>query len=161
METKLVFLRRTQKEIEIFGGEVYIDVDGKNIGVLGTSDFNYSVTNGQHKIRMYKSHTYGSFIGSSDAEILVSEGESLLIKYSSPMLINQPGTIIITDFKSSSQTDLIAKERDVKIVTDDNDAKQKQYEQEQKSSNGVLIFVVIMIVSTIIYLISMASIMNR
>lgn len=28
---KLVFLRRTDKEIEVFGGDVYFDLDGKNI----------------------------------------------------------------------------------------------------------------------------------
>ena len=26
---KLIFLKRTQKEIEIFGGDVYFDIDGK------------------------------------------------------------------------------------------------------------------------------------
>ena len=31
---KLVFLQRTPKEIEIFGGDVYFDIDGKNVGKL-------------------------------------------------------------------------------------------------------------------------------
>lgn len=31
---KLIFLRRTNKDIEVFGGDVYFDLDGKNIGKL-------------------------------------------------------------------------------------------------------------------------------
>lgn len=35
---KLVFLQRTQKEIEIFGGEVFFDIDGKNAGKLSSTN---------------------------------------------------------------------------------------------------------------------------
>ena len=38
MESKLIFIRRTKQEEEIFGGIVYVDVDGKNIGQLSTQD---------------------------------------------------------------------------------------------------------------------------
>lgn len=41
MGEKLVFLRRTQKEIEVFGGDVYIAINGRNVGILGTKDFIY------------------------------------------------------------------------------------------------------------------------
>lgn len=160
MEPKLVFLRRTPKEIEIFGGEVYIDVDGKNVGILGNTDFIINVSQGNHKIKMYKSHTYGSFIGNAETEILVSEGEELLIKYSAPMLLNQSGNIIINEFKSDSQADELAKEKEDKITIDDNNAKQKKYEQERKSQNGIIIFIVIMIIIAIFYSISISNIYN-
>lgn len=41
---KLIFMRRTSKEIEIFGGDVYIDIDGRNIGVLSIIDVEYKVS---------------------------------------------------------------------------------------------------------------------
>lgn len=159
-DTKLIFLRRTPKEIEIFGGEVFIDVDGRNVGILGTTDFIISVSKGNHKIKMYKSHTYGSFIGNAEVEICISEGERLLIKYSPPMLLNQPGNIMISDFKSSSQADELAKEKEEKITIDDNDAKHKKHEQETKTQNGTIIFVIIMILIVIFYAISVSSIYN-
>ena len=43
MESKLIFIRRTKQEEEIFGGIVYVDVDGKNIGQLSTQDLIYEL----------------------------------------------------------------------------------------------------------------------
>ena len=37
MGAKVVFMRRIPKEIEIFGGDVFIDIDGKNVGKLGSN----------------------------------------------------------------------------------------------------------------------------
>lgn len=159
MSTKLVFLRRTEKEIEVFGGEVYIDINGKNIGILGTSDFVYEVIEGQYKVKMYKSHTYDSFIGSAEAEVCVEKGEDLLIKYSPPMLINQPGSIIVSEFKSYDQVENMALEKEQKIIIDDNEAKQKKYEQEKRSKNGVIIVTSIMVISAIIWCIYYFAIM--
>lgn len=34
---KLIFLRRTQNEVEVFGGEVFVDIDGKNNGKVSFS----------------------------------------------------------------------------------------------------------------------------
>lgn len=53
---KLVFLQRTQKEIEIFGGDVYFDIDGKNVGKLTLQNQTIEVPAGEHTIKMYKSH---------------------------------------------------------------------------------------------------------
>ena len=60
---KLVFLRRTEKDIQVFGGDVYFDIDGKNVGKLSRVNQEVSVPAGLHTIKMYKSHTYDTFIG--------------------------------------------------------------------------------------------------
>ena len=52
---KLVFLRRTDKEIEVFGGDVYFDIDGKNAGKLSRTNQEIEVLPGKHTIKMYKS----------------------------------------------------------------------------------------------------------
>lgn len=160
MNEKLIFLRRTQKEIEVFGGDIYIDIDGRNVGILGTTDFTYDVNPGKHKIKMYKSHTYDSFIGHAETEIDILEGEQLLIKYSPPMLINQPGNIVISNFESYLQAERLAFEKEQKIALDDSIAKKKKLEQEKKSTNGAVIFIIIMVISLILYAISIADMYN-
>lgn len=125
MREKFVFLRRTQKEIEVFGGDVYVDINGRNVGILGTTDFTYEITPGKYKIKMYKSHTYNSFIDHAETEITLLENEQLLIKYSPPMLINQPGNIVVSNFESYEQVDNFAFGKEQKIVLDDANAKQK------------------------------------
>lgn len=107
---------------------------------------------------MYKSHTYNSFIGHAETEIVISENEQLLIKYLPPMLINQPGNIIVSNFESNLQAENLALEKEQKIVLDDTIAKQKQLEQEERSRNGIIIFIIIIVISAIIYGISIASI---
>lgn len=49
----LTFLRRTQKEIEIFGGDVFFDIDGKNVGKLSLQNQDVEVAAGTHTIKMY------------------------------------------------------------------------------------------------------------
>lgn len=72
---KLVFLRRTDKEIEVFGGDVYFDLDGKNIGKLSRTNQEIDVLPGKHTIKMYKSHSYDTFIGFAESTIDVDETE--------------------------------------------------------------------------------------
>ena len=50
-------LRRTQSEIDIFGGDVYVDIDGKNVGIVGKEDLQIQLSPGPHTIKMYKSHS--------------------------------------------------------------------------------------------------------
>lgn len=158
MNVQIVFMRRTQKEIDIFGGTVFIDVDGKNIGQLGTDDFIINLPEGKHKIRMYKSHTYDTYIGFAESEIDVKTNESLLIKYAAPMLVNQPGNIIVSNYTSQQDIQEIVEKREEIIVSDHIADQQKKAELEEKSRNGVIIFVVFMIIIAIIYGIQMASI---
>ena len=54
---KLVFLQRTQREIELFGGDVFFDIDGKNVGKLSLSNQIIELPAGTHSIKMYKSHS--------------------------------------------------------------------------------------------------------
>ena len=112
MSTKVIFMRRTPKEIEVFGGTVFIDIDGKNVGQLGTEDFIIDLAEGKHKIKMYKSHTYDTYIGFAETEIEVKADEHLLIMYSAPMLINQPGNIIVTDYTSEQDIQKIIQKRE-------------------------------------------------
>jgi hypothetical protein len=54
MDGNFIVLRRTKTEALIFGGDVYIDIDGKNVGILGNQDFITNLSQGKHSIRMYK-----------------------------------------------------------------------------------------------------------
>jgi len=160
MDTKIVFLRRTKKEIEIFGGEVFIDLDGKNIGILGLQDFIITLKSGVHNIKMYKSHTYNTFIGNAEVEITVNNGEDLLIKYSPPMIVNQKGHIVVSDFNSFVEVESLVKEKEKIITNDDNNAKQIKLEQEEKSRDSIIIFVIIMVICMVIYWVVMESAFN-
>ena len=161
MGAKVVFMRRIPKEIEIFGGDVFIDIDGKNVGKLGLTDFVVQLENGKHRFKMYKSHTYDTYIGFAETEIDIISGSDLLIKYSPPMLVNQPGNLMVSDFKSNSQVDAIADEKKHKLNDDYNFAEQKKAELEEKNKNGVTIFITIIIVTVVIYIILMANLENN
>src|SRR5699024_2894549 len=117
MSIKVVFMRRTQKEIDVFGGAVFIDVDGKNIGQLGIDDFIIDLPEDKHKIKMYKSHTYDTYIGFAESEIDVKANENLLIKYAAPMLVNQPGNIIVSNYTSQQDIQEIVQKREEKIIS--------------------------------------------
>ncbi len=158
MNSKLVFMRRTPKEVEVFGGEVYIDIDGRNIGLLSTTDFEYEISSGVRKIKMYKSHSFGSFIGHAEIELDIKEREQLLLKYAPPMLLNQPGSIIVSDYKSKAETESIAREQEYIINRDLDLEEEKKRELDEKTKNGVIIFIIFVILSTIFYAISISDI---
>lgn len=153
MNGKLVFLRRTSKEIEIFGGEVYIDIDGKHIGVLGTNDFEIDLSEGIHKIKMYKSHSFDTFIGVAESEINLKSGEKLLCRYSSPMLVSQDGNIVVSNFISEQQLESLVKKREEQIVQDDQKQRDKKREQENRTRNGWIIFTIVMLVGMLLLII--------
>ncbi len=160
MGAKIVFMRRTPKEVEIFGGEVFIDIDGKNIGKLGSTDFIVQLENGKHKFKMYKSHTYDTYIGFAETEIDISAGNDILIKYSPPMLVNQPGNLIVSDYHSSSQVDSIVNDKDNKLAKDLKIDVQKKTDIEEKNQRGVTYFIVMVVIIAVIYLIIQLSIVN-
>ena len=58
----LVFLARTSNEVKVFGGEVFFDIDGKNVGKLSSYSQKIDLPAGNHTIKMYKSHVYDTFI---------------------------------------------------------------------------------------------------
>lgn len=114
---KLVFLRRTSNEIKVFGGDVYFDIDGKNAGRLSLVNQTIEITAGEHSIKMYKSHTFDTFIGFAEAVINVTDDEQLMIKYSAPMMINQPGNMVISEYTEAKEQEAIT-ERDYSIHRD-------------------------------------------
>jgi hypothetical protein len=157
MGANVVFMRRTPKEIEVFGGEVYFDIDGKNMGILGLTDTTVKLENGLHKFKMYKSHNYDTFIGFAETEIEMKEGNNLLIRYAAPMLVTQPGNIIVSDFHSSSQVDSEVQEREGKITRDFNAEEKRKAEFQEKVQNANTIYIVLAVIAAIIFLIYMFS----
>ena len=100
MSAKLIFVRRSQEQIDIFGGEVFADVDGKKVATIGTETITYEVPAGRHIVKMYKSHEYGSMIGFAESEFTINDNEALVFNYSPPMKVTQPGHIVVSDFTS-------------------------------------------------------------
>ena len=128
---KLYFLKRTQKEIDIFGGDVYFDIDGKNIGKLTLHNQIIDVTPGFHTIKMYKSHSFDSFIGFAESTIKISEEEELMVKYSSPMMVNQPGNMVISPYTAKQAEDVL-KKKDQEIHRDFVAEETRKREQNEK-----------------------------
>lgn len=155
--TKLVFLRRTEKEIQVFGGDVYIDIDGKNVGILSRTNQEYNIQAGQHTIKMYKSHSYDTFIGFAESTITVEENEQLMVRYATPMAANQPGNIIISPYDPSKESEIL-RERENTIQRDFATDEHRKQEQNNKYNTGVKIFIVFIILDAIIWAFWIASI---
>lgn len=153
-------MKRTPKEIEIFGGEVYIDINGKNIAVLDDVNLEMSLTEGIYKLKMYKTHTYDTVIGIAEIDINIKTGEKLLVKYSSPMLVNQPGNITVNDYTYETNIDDLINNKNDKISEEFNNKQRKVEEQEQKNNNMIIIIIIIIVACAIIYGIEMSAIMN-
>jgi hypothetical protein len=147
MDGNFIVLRRTKTEALIFGGDVYIDIDGKNVGILGNQDFITNLSQGKHSIRMYKSHTMSSFIGIAENEFEMTEGSPLFARYSPPMIANKPGTIIIANYISPSQLDSLSKKIEEELNSDfkkEEQIKIKREEESQESKNNLIFWIVIM-----------------
>lgn len=145
----LTFLRRTQKEIEIFGGDVFFDIDGKNVGKLSLQNQDVEVAPGTHTIKMYKSHTFDTFIGFSESTITVDENEHLMIKYAAPMMVNQPGNMVISEYDRAMEQASI-KDRENTIERDFTAELNRKKEQNEKYNNGVKIVIWCTVIFTII-----------
>lgn len=154
---KLIFLRRTEKEIEVFGGDVYIDIDGKNVGILSRVNQEYDVPAGKHTIKMYKSHSYDTFIGFAESTIEVSVDEQLMIRYAAPMATNQPGNLIISAYDPFKENEAL-RTRDSVIQRDYAAEEHRKQEQNNKYNTGLIIFICFLIIDAIIWAIWMASI---
>lgn len=134
---KLIFLKRTQKEIEIFGGDVYFDIDGKNAGKLSLTNQIVEIPVGEHTVKMYKSHTFDTFIGFAESVINVTDDEQLMIKYSAPMMINQPGNMVISEYTETKEQEVI-REREYSIHRDFVAAETQKKQAEENYKNGVM-----------------------
>ncbi len=131
MSGRLTFLRRTPKEVEVYGGEVFFDIDGRNVGKLASVDCFVDLPAGRHTIRMYKSHNYDMMIGFADVIIDLREGEHLLIRYTPPMIANQPGHIIVEAY-SAYAANAAAQQREQRIYND----QRQEAERRERSSRG-------------------------
>lgn len=160
MSSKITFLRRTQEEINIFGGEVYIDIDGRNVSILGLSDYSYDLSDGNHTIKMYKSHSYGTFIGVAETTLVLTPNEHLMIRYSSPMVVSQPGTIVVLPYNQQVAEAEILKQSKA-IATDFQINEEKKQESAIKSANATAIIIAIMIFTAICWGIWYASLMSN
>lgn len=154
MESKFVFIARTQEEIEIFGGKVYVDVDGKNIGIVSEKSITLNVSSGVHKVKMYKSHEFGTMIGFAEVEVNVDEGKGLTFKYTPPMIISQPGNIIVSDFISYNKIneDLQETSQQLKIEKNQSDKRKKEIE-DNANKNKFWIILLIFVIPTIFWII--------
>lgn len=155
---KLVFLQRTQKEVEIFGGDVFFDIDGKNAGKLTSVNQTIELPAGEHTVKMYKSHTFDTFIGFAEQTISLGEDESLMVKYSAPMMVSQPGNMVISEYSEQKQVEAV-KAREDMIQRDFVNEQNKRKEADEKYKNGVWILIGIAVAIGIIYGIMMASYM--
>lgn len=154
---KLVFLRRTDKEIEVFGGDVYFDLDGKNIGKLSRINQEINTVPGKHVIKMYKSHSYDTFIGFAESTIDVGENEELMVRYAAPMDVNQPRNIIISAYDYQKEAEAL-RNREQTIARDYAADENRKREQNEKYNTGIKIWMACMIIGAIIFAIWEASI---
>ncbi len=153
----MIFLRRTEREIQLFGGDVYFDIDGKNIGTLSRVNQEIAISSGKHTIKMYKSHSYDTFIGVAESTIHIEENENLMVRYATPVTANQPGNLIISAYDPIKEQDILrARESSIQrdYVADEN----RKREQNEKYNTGLIFWTIFIIVDAIIFAIWMASI---
>lgn len=134
---KLIFLKRTQQEIEIFGGDVYFDIDGKNAGKLSLTNQTIELSAGEHIVKMYKSHTFDTFIGFAEAVINITDNEQLMVKYSAPMMISQPGNMVISEYTEEKERAAI-KEREYSIHRDFVATETQKQQADENYKKGVM-----------------------
>ena len=154
---RLVFLQRTQKEIEVFGGDVFFDIDGKNVGKLSQSNQTIELTAGEHTIKMYKSHAYDTFIGFAEQVISLSDDETMMVRYSCPMIISQPGNLVISEYSEALESEIVNL-RNAAIQRDLIAQETQKKEAEEKYKNGVWLLIGIAVAIGIIYGVYVASI---
>ena len=153
----MIFLRRTEREIQLIDGNIYVDIDGKNIGALSRLNQEISISSGKHTIKMYKSHSYDTFIGVAESTIHIEENENLMVRYATPVTANQPGNLIISAYDPIKEQDILrARESSIQrdYVADEN----RKREQNEKYNTGLIFWTIFIIVDAIIFAIWMASI---
>lgn len=137
----LVLGGRSQKEKEVFGGEVTVVLDGKVVGVLQDNDIEINVSSGTHTIRMSKSHEYGTQIGYATETVEVHLGDKLLIKYTPPLLVNAPGVIMVSDYIGKNLEQRLQEGQDTPIVESIAKAEHKKAVIRERNSNYNAIFI--------------------
>lgn len=159
--TKLYFIRRTPSEVSIFGGSVYVDIDGKRVGEVGMTDLVIDAYPGQHIIKMYKSHTFDSFIGFADVTLNIEEGKDLTLRYSAPMTTTQPGHIVVADFVSIDEINNQINQSESALSQEmhqNNVRLQMQNDNYRRKTTSTVVWIIVLSVLTgiIFYLYQMA-----
>ena len=80
-----------------------------------------------------------------------------MVKYACPMMINQPGNIVVSDYNEQKEKDAIC-QREVAIQRDFIEQENQKRIAEEKYRNGVWIMIAIAVVIGIFYGLEMASI---
>lgn len=161
MSAQLIFIKRSEEEIKIFGGNVYADIDGRNVGIIENKNLVIDIEKGKHTIKMYKSHNYGSMIGFSEINLDVQENEKLTLKYTCPMTVTQPGHIIVSNFVSYDKIENEVKDEDLNLKNEKRENDIKQMESERKTNeNNAWIIILVFIIPAIIWGIYEATILS-
>lgn len=156
---KLVFLQRTPSEAKLFGGQIFFDIDGKNIGKLSFSNQTVELPAGKHTIKMYKSHTYDTFIGFAQSTIDLTEEDYFMVRYSPPMMVNQPGNLMISEY-SKQKAEEVLRNRERSIQQDVAQTEAEKRAANQKHSGVVVVMVLFFLITFLLiipYIVSLQS----
>ena len=98
-----------------------------------------------------------------EEDIEVEEGKSLIVKYSAPLMVNQPGNIMISDFVSFEQIDRMVQEKENTLEEEkiNNIKVEKAREEASRKSNNALflwIFVIPILFGLLWWIIEMSII---
>lgn len=154
---KLIIVRRTDNEMRIFPGDVYIDIDGNNEGIVRSENLEKILTSGVHHIKMYQSHKYSTFVGFYEVDIDFSDEKDRFIIYTSTLTTDKPGHILVSIFNNYSQIDDLVNRRENQIAIDyQKDAIiENKIVNESKNFNTIMIiaFIILPIIGGIIWFI--------
>lgn len=143
---RLVFLRRTEAEASLTGGEVFFDLNGKNIGRLALTDCFVDLPAGTYQIRMYKSHGYNTMVGFTTVSVTVGENETLLLRYTPPAVVSQPGNIQVLNY-SPELADSLAEEA-AKMIETNRNADRIKAENSRRGTRKAVKWIIIASVAT-------------
>ena len=93
---------------------------------------------------MYKSHVFDTFVGFAEVVIDVNVNDQLMVKYSAPLSINQPGNIVISEYTTQNEQEVIMKKENI-INGDFVDQETKKREEAENNRRGEKMFLWIII----------------
>lgn len=154
MTAKISFFRRTPLEEEVFGGKVLIEIDGEKQGELGESELTFELEEGEHTVKMCKTHGSGMFIGFAELTFELEPGYHLFLRYYPPMITSQDGSITIQNFDTVNP-DKEAENNDALLSKELNDLEER--EKQTKKKNSPLLTIAVIVAMAIIFFIIGAS----
>ena len=143
---RLVFLRRTTAEVSLTGGDVFFDLNGKNIGKLAETDCFVDLPAGTYQVHMYKSHSYNTMVGFATVSVTVQEGETLLLRYTPPAVVSQQGNIQVSNYTPEHADELSA--MTANAIASDRAADQIKAENSRRGTRKAVKWIIIGSVAT-------------